>query len=167
MQNLVTDLKIYCKFIHENSIQSFLVLYDCKRNDDVMSAHRGNALLYCFTNPGLISCLQITQTIYNRLHHKLLNDLYRSSNIVRSIQSRMRWAGHVARMGERRGVYMVLVGKPEVKRPLKRPRRRWEDNIKMDLQEVVMWGGMEWIELAQDRDRWRALVTAVMDLRVP
>ena len=62
---------------------------------------------------------------------------------------------------------MVLVGKPEVKRPLKRPRRRWEDNIKMDLQEVVMWGGMEWIELAQDRDRWRALVTAVMDLRVP
>ena len=78
----------------------------------------------------------------------------------------MRWAGHVARMGERRGVYRVLVGKPEGKRPLWRPRRRWEDNIKMDLQEVGC-GGMEWIELAQKRDRWRALVTAVMNLRVP
>ena len=66
----------------------------------------------------------------------------------------MRWAGHVARMGERRGVYRVLVGKPEGKRPLGRPRRRWKDNIKMDLQEVGC-GDMDWIELAQDRDRWR------------
>jgi len=77
----------------------------------------------------------------------------------------MRWAGHVARMGERRGVYRVLVGKPEGKRPLWRPRRRWEDNIKMDLQEVGC-GFMDWIELALDRNRWRALVNAVMDLRV-
>jgi hypothetical protein len=69
-------------------------------------------------------------------------------------------------MGERRGVYRVLVGKPEGKRPLGRPRRRWEDNIKMDLQEVGL-GGMEWIELAQDRDRWRALVSTVMNFRVP
>jgi len=78
----------------------------------------------------------------------------------------MRWAGHIARMGERRGVYRVLVGKPEGKRPLGRPRRRWEDNIKMDLQEVGC-GAMDWIELAQDRDRWRALVNVVLNLRVP
>jgi len=77
----------------------------------------------------------------------------------------MRWAKYVARMGEMRGVYRVLVGKPEGKRPLRRPRRRWEDNIKMDLQ-VVGRGGMDWIELAHDRDRWRAIVNEVMNLRV-
>ena len=77
----------------------------------------------------------------------------------------MRWAGHIARMGERRDVYRVLVGKPEVKRPLGRPRRRWEDNIKMDLQEEGC-GSMEWIKLAQEKDNRRALVTAVMNLRV-
>ena len=73
----------------------------------------------------------------------------------------MKWAGYVARMGERRGVYRVLVGKPEGKSPLGRPNRRWDDNITMDLREVGC-GGMDWIELAQDRDRWRALVNAVM-----
>jgi len=78
----------------------------------------------------------------------------------------MRWAGHVARMGEERGVYRVLLGKPEGKRPLGRPRRRWVDNIMMDLQEVGC-GYMDWIGLAQDRDRWRTLVIAVMNLRVP
>jgi len=77
----------------------------------------------------------------------------------------MRWAGYVARMGEGKDVYKVLVGNPEGKRPLGRPRRRWEDNIKMGLQEVEC-GGVDWIELAQDRDRWRALVNAVMNLRV-
>ena len=78
--------------------------------------------------------------------HKELNDLY-SSNIVRVIKSRIRWAGHVARMGERRGVYRILVRKPEGKRPLGRPRCRWEDNIKTDLQEVAC-GGVDWMELA-------------------
>ena len=79
---------------------------------------------------------------------------------------RMRWAGHVARMGEERGAYRVLVGKPEGKRPLGRPRRRCVDNIKMDLQEVGC-GYVDWIGLAQERDRWRTLVSAVMNLRVP
>jgi len=78
----------------------------------------------------------------------------------------MRWTGHVAHKGERRGIYRVLVGRPKGKRPLGRPRHRWEDNFKMDLQEVGC-GGMGWIELAQVRDRWRALVSAVMNLRVP
>jgi hypothetical protein len=77
-----------------------------------------------------------------------------------------RWAGHVARMGGKRNAYRLLVGKPEGKWPLRRPRRRWADNIKIDLLEIG-WGGVDWIGLAQDRDKWRALVNAVMNLRVP
>ena len=103
---------------------------------------------------------------WRKLHNEELRNLYSLPNIVRVVKSRrMRWARHVVRVGEGRGVHRVLVRTSEGKRPLGRPRRRWEDNIKMDLREV---GGVgDWIELARDRDRWRALVNTVMNLRVP
>jgi len=103
---------------------------------------------------------------WRKLLNEELRDLYALPNIVRVVKlRRMRWAWHMARMGEGRGVHRVVVGKPEGKSPLGRPRRRWEDNIKMDLREV---GGVgDWMELAQDRDRWRALVNTVMNVRVP
>jgi hypothetical protein len=102
---------------------------------------------------------------WRRLHNEELNDLYSSPNIVRVIKSRIRWVRHVARMEEKRGAYRILVRRPEGGRPLWRSRRRWEDNIRMDIQ-TVEWG-MDWIELTEDRDRWRAVVNAVMNIRVP
>jgi hypothetical protein len=104
---------------------------------------------------------------WRKLHNKELNDLFSTFNIVRVIKSRgIRRSGHVASMGESRGAYRVLVGKPEGKRPLETPRRRWENNNRTNLQEV-RWGDMDWIDLAQDRDRWLVLVNAVTNLRVP
>ena len=100
---------------------------------------------------------------WRKLHNA---ELHSSSNISRSLKSRLlRWAGHVASMEQSRNAYRVLVGNPEEKRPLGRPRRRWEDNIRMDLREMGCDTG-EWIDLAEDRDQWRAYVWAVMNLRV-
>jgi hypothetical protein len=105
---------------------------------------------------------------WRKLHNEELHNLYCSPNIIRIIKPRkMSWAGHVAQMGgEEECIYCrILVGKPEGKRPLGRPRRRWADNIQMDLRKIG-WGGMDWIDLAQDRDQWRVLVNTVMNLRV-
>jgi hypothetical protein len=104
---------------------------------------------------------------WRKLHNEELNDLHSSPNIVWVIKSRrMRWMAHVAFMGEQRDVYRVLVGKPEAKRPLGRPRHRWGDNIKVDLQEVEC-EGKDWSDVAQDSDRWQAIVNVVMNLQVP
>jgi hypothetical protein len=104
---------------------------------------------------------------WRKFHNDELHNLYSSPNTVKVIKSRrMRWARHVARMGEGRGVYRILVGRPEGKRPLGRHRRRWEDNIKMDLREIGL-DGSNWIRLAQDRVKWLAFVNTVMNLRVP
>jgi hypothetical protein len=104
---------------------------------------------------------------WRKLHNDELHILYYSQNIVRVIKSRrIRWAGHMTRMREGRGVYRVLVGRPEGKRPLGRPRRRWEDNIKMDLREIGI-DGANWIRLVYDRVQWRACVSTVMKLRIP
>jgi hypothetical protein len=100
---------------------------------------------------------------WRKLHNEEIHNLYSSPYIIRQVTSRC--AGHVARMGEEGKVYKFLMGKPEGKRPFGRPRRRWENRIRMDLREIGL-GGVDWIRLAQDRDRWRAVMSAVMNLRV-
>jgi hypothetical protein len=103
---------------------------------------------------------------WRKLHNEELRDLYSSTSIITTIKSRRMRGGHVAGMGEKRNAYRLLVGKPERKGPLGRPRRRWVDNIKMDLGKVG-WSDVDWIGLAKDRNRWRALVNSVLNLRVP
>jgi hypothetical protein len=104
---------------------------------------------------------------WRKLHNEELRDLYSSPSIIRTIKSRrVKWAGHVARTGEKRNAYRLLVGQPEGKRPLGRQRRRWVVNIRMDLGEVG-WGDVDWIGLAHNRNRWRAVVNSVLNLRVP
>jgi hypothetical protein len=109
---------------------------------------------------------QVTEE-WRKLLNEELHDFYSSPSMIRIIKARwIRWAGHVARKGERRSAYMLLVGKPEGRRPLGRPRRRWLDNIRMDLAGVG-WRDVDWIGLAQDRDKWRALGNSVLNFRVP
>jgi hypothetical protein len=104
---------------------------------------------------------------WRKQHNEELHGLYSSPSTIRVIKARtMRWTGHVARMGEVRGAYNILVRRPEWRRPLGRPRRKWEDNIEMNLGKIG-FGDADWIDLAQDRDRWRTLVNTVMNLRVP
>jgi transcription termination factor 2 len=103
---------------------------------------------------------------WRKLHNEELPRLCSLPSVIRMIKSRtMRWAGHVARMGEKRIAYRILVRKPGGRRPLGRPRRRWVDNIKMDLREIG-WDGMDWVDLAQDKDQWRTLMNVVMNLQV-
>jgi hypothetical protein len=104
---------------------------------------------------------------WRKLHNEELHNMYSSPNMIRMIKSRRtRWAGACIRNGEKRNGYRILTGKPEGKSTLGRPRRMWVDNIRMDFREIG-WGGMNWIDLAQDRDQWRDLVNAIMNLRVP
>jgi len=170
MQNLLSsrllfknlNIKIYRTIILP------VVLYGCENWSLILREERKLRMFENMVLRGIFGPRRDEVTgEWRRSHNEELNDLYSSPNIVRVTKSRrMGWAGHVARMGDDRGMYRALVGKPEGRRPLGRPRRRLVVNIRMDLQEVG-GGYMDWIGLVQDRDRWRKVVSAVMNLRVP
>ena len=168
IRNAYSLLSKYIKIKLYRTLILPLVLYGCETWSLTLNEERRlrvyeNRVLRRISGPKRD---EVTGEWWN-LHHEELNDLYSSTDIVRVMKSRrMSWAGHVARIGESRCIYRVLVGKPEGKRTLRRPRLRWDNNIKIDLQELG-YEGMAWIDVAQDKDRWRAVVNAVMNLRVP
>jgi hypothetical protein len=156
----------YFKALSRNLILP-VVLYRCKtRSLTLREEHR----LSVFENRDLRRIFgpkrdEVTGG-WRKLHNAELHNLYSSPSIIRIIKPRMRWEGHVARMGEKTNGYRILVGKQEGKRSLGRPKLRWVDNIKMDLREIG-WDGLDWIDMAQDRNQWRALVNMVINIRVP
>jgi hypothetical protein len=156
-----------CKNRNTKHYNLLVVLYGCETSSLTL---RGEQRLRVFENRVLRGMFGTKRSEvtggWRKLYKEELRDLYSSPSVIRIIKSRrLRWAGHVARLGKKMNVYRLLVGKPEGKITIGRPRRRWLDNIKIDLLEVE-WGGVDWIGVAQDMDKWRAVVNAVIILRL-